>query len=526
MEDSRYPQARTPEGMVSSAHYLASQAGVWMLRQGGNAVDAAVTTAATIAVVAPHLNGIGGDVFAQVWPPGAMSPVGLNASGRSSFGATIERVREAGHVTVPLLGPLTITVPGAVSAWAVLLERFGTRRIFDCIQPAVDYADHGAPVTAKLAGSIARSRSLLERDHSFRAIFFRKGEPLEEGDVFVNRDLGASLREIGTSDGEAMYRGELARLLAKGIQQAGGMITEEDLAAHRPEWVEPLTTEFSGRTVFELPPNCQGITALEMLNLAEELDVARLAHNSAEYVDTLARAMHIAYEDRERYITDPAFFQAPVETLISKPYARRRLSRPAPEALLGKASDTIYLCAVDAEGMGVSLIQSLFMGFGSGVMAQGTGIGLQNRGAFFSLDPEHTNSLQPGKRTMHTLIPGMASTGGRLELVFGSMGGDAQPQIHLQMLLNHYVFGMEIQQAIEAPRFVFAPSKDGTSRILLESRFPSEVADHLSTLGHDVDIVEGWSSSMGHAQAIRLDRETGLRLGAADPRGDGAALGY
>ncbi len=512
--------------MVSTAHYLASQAGVWTLRRGGNAVDAAVTAAATIAVVAPNLNGIGGDVFAQVWVPGEDRPVGLNASGRASFEASIERVKALGHEVMPVLGPLSITVPGAVSAWAALLDRFGTMRLFDCLAPAIDYATHGIPVTAKLHASIERSAALLKKDPGLRSLYFRGGDALQEGDVFSNPELADSLREIAATDGEGMYRGDLAKRLAAGIQQAGGFITERDLAEHRVEWVEPLEANLAGLSIFELPPNSQGITAIEMFNLAEALNVGELTHNSASYIDRLVRAMSIAYADREAYITDPTFFQPPISRLISKAYARERLLEATPPPKQAKESDTIYLCSVDSNGMAVSLIQSLFMGFGSGVMAAGTGIALQNRGAFFSLDPDHRNSLHPGKRTMHTLIPGMASKAGRPSLVFGSMGGDAQPQFHLQILLNHLVFNMGIQRAIEAPRFVYSPLADGASRVQLESRFDAAVAEELRQLGHDVDIVDDWSSSMGHAQAIRIDREIGMLHGAADPRGDGAALGY
>lgn len=526
VSETRYPEAICANGMVSSAHYLASRAGVWMLRQGGNAADAAVCAATTMAVVAPHLNGVGGDLFAQVWKPGSDRPVGLNASGRSAAAATIDELRRLGHQGMPVRGALTITVPAAVSGWAALLRECGTTRLYDVIEPAIDYAEHGAPVTAKIARAITTNLEMIKQDPGFRRVFTRDGAPLREGEAFVNPELSRSLREVGATDGAGLYRGQLAEKLATGIQKAGGLVSKEDLATHEAEWVDPIETTFAGRTIYELPPNTQGVTALEMFNMAEEAAVVQLPHNSAGYIDRLIGIMERAYEDRDRYVTDPAFSEIPVQMLASRQYACRRLQSGSPERHAARESDTAYLCAVDSTGMAVSLIQSQYMGFGSGVMAKGTGIHLQNRGSYFSLDPGHVNRLEPWKRTMHTLIPAMAGREGLVDIVFGSMGGDAQPQIQLQILLNHLSFGMDLQAAVEAPRFVHGGGGRDSPRISIEGRFREPLAAELGDRGVEVEVVEDWSSLMGHAQAIRFDRETGLRHGAADPRGDGAAYGY
>ena len=528
MDRTRLPEATADStgGMVSSAHYLASQAGVWMLQQGGNAVDAAVCAATTIAVVAPHMNGPGGDLFAQVWSPEMARPIGLNASGRSGSDMSIDVLRSRGHTMMPARGPLTINVPGIVSGWRELLERFGSRRLFDVLEPAVDYAEHGVPVTRRMAEALRGNADLIHSDPGMARVFTKSGKTLEEGSYFINRDLADSLREIGRTDGESYYRGELARRMVSGIAQAGGVLTTGDFAQHQAEWVEPLDASLLERSIFELPPNTQGITALELFNLVQESEALNFGHNSPEYISELVRCVRYAYEDRDTWISDPDFVDVPVSRLISRQYAKDRLAVPAGSPTSGADGDTIYLCVVDSAGMAVSLIQSHYMGFGSGVMASGTGIHFHNRGSYFSLDETHVNRLEPRKRTMHTLIPGLAFDGQDLDLVFGTMGGDAQPQIQLQVLLNHLHFGMGIQEAIEAARFSFVPAADSPNRILVESRIPEATLDKLHESGFDVIKVEEWSSFMGHAQAIRLDSASGLLHGAADPRGDGAALGY
>ena len=522
---SRYQQATGKNGMVASAHYLASQAGLWMLRQGGNAVDAAVCAASTIAVVCPNLNGVGGDVFAQVWTPDAGLPAGLNASGRSGSLATIDRVRALGHVTMPNRGPISIVVPGAVSGWQALLDRFGTRRLFDVLEPAIEYAEHGAPVTPGIAAALTASQDFLKDDPGFRSVFWFHDKPRGEGASFANPNLAASLRELGRTDGEAIYRGELAGRLAKGLSDAGSLIERQDLERHRADWVNPIRTTFRGVDVFELPPNSQGIAALEMLNMAEAAKIDSVEHNSAAYVAGLCHIIELAIADRDQFITDPNFSEAPIDRLVSKDYATQRLRDAAGCPADAGDADTIYLCVADASGMAVSLIQSQYRGFGSGFMAPGTGIHLNNRGSYFSLDPLDVNRLEPLKRTMHTLMPAMAGDGPD-RLVFGTMGGDAQPQIHLQFLLNHLASGMNLQEAIEAPRFVWSPEGGSGRRVSLEGRFPSATVAGLREMGFEVEILEDWSSQMGHAQAIRVDRQKGSLTGAADPRGDGAALGF
>jgi gamma-glutamyltranspeptidase len=523
---TRYPLVTAAEGIVASAHYLASQAGVWMLQRGGNAVDAAVCAAATIAVVCPNLNGVGSDLFAQVWEPGAALPVGLNASGRSGSLATIDFIRSFNHDVMPERGALSANVPGAVSGWQALLERFGTRRLYDVLEPAIRYAENGAPVTAGIARGLAASQRFLQSDSGFREVFWPADTLLHEGEIFVNRQLGQTLREIGRTDGETVYRGAIAELMARGIQECGGHITLSDLGGHRADWIEPVSVEFHGMDVFELPPNSQGIAALEMLNLCELVGASALAPNSPAYVDALCSVIRLAIEDRDHFITDPTFTAAPVQRLISKAHAQQRVGDSRSLPADAKDGDTIYLCTADSDGMMVSLIQSQYRGFGSGLMVPGTGIHLNNRASYFSLDQNHINRIEPRKRTMHTLMPGSAGLDGRCELVFGTMGGDAQPQIHLQVLMNHLVFGMDVQATIEAPRFVWTPINGNSRSVAVEARMPETTVRGLRDRGYSVEVLEPWSSQMGHAQAIRIDHRAGTLQGAADPRGDGLALGY
>lgn len=512
--------------MVSSAHYLASQAGVWVLRRGGNAVDGAVAAAATIAVVAPHLNGLGGDLFALVWEPGAEGPAGLNASGPSPRDLSREQLQSIGHKAMPVRGPLTIMVPGAVSGWAALIHRYGNLRLFDVLGPAIDYAEHGAPITARLAAAISSNRVLLEGDSGLRQVFLPADTALTEGQIFRNARLGASLREIGATDGESMYRGALAERIVAGIQANGGFLSRDDLAGFRSEWVDPLETSFRDRQFYELPPNTQGITALEMFNMAEIVLSKDFRHNSAAYIAALGDAILPAYEDRDRYVTDPRFSQPPLAEIVSKSYARERLEAAPALSTTSKNGDTVYLCAVDSSGLAVSLIQSHYMGFGSGVMAEETGIHFNNRGAYFSLEEGHVNRFEPGKRTMHTLIPAMSGRNGVFDMAFGSMGGDGQPQFQLQIAVNELVFGMGLQEAIEAPRFNYFCRSDQGVTLTVENRMGPNVVKDLQSLGFGLDIAEAWSSALGHAQAIRRNGQTSILEGAADPRGDGAALGY
>jgi gamma-glutamyltranspeptidase len=500
---------------IATAHFLATEAGAAVLREGGNAVDAAVCAAATISVVCPQLNGPGGDLFAQVWLPGASIPACLNASGRAGSLATIERLRSLGHTTLPERGPLTITMPGAISGWFALLDRFGTMRAPRLLEPAVKYASEGIVVTDRLRLAIQRSAELIESDDAMAAVF------LPDGNVptgFVrNPTLALSLEQIGETNGETFYRGSLARAIVDDLSTRGALLTEDDFRNHTVDWVEPLQASCFEFDLFELPPNTQGITALQLFRWADSRDLRALGHNTAAYIAVLVDLCVQAYMERDQYVSDPKFHAAPLDDMLHGDFAR---TNGGSGVTISSTGDTVYLCASDADGMGVSLIQSHYMGFGSFVMSPSTGIHFQNRGAYFSLDPDHVNALTPRKRTMHTLIPASAAQAGRWQLLFGSMGGDGQPQFQLQVLLNHLLWGMDIQSAITAPRFLCS-TRDGRVVITVEERIEETIVGELLDSGFQVVRTESYSSLMGHAQAIRR-YEDGRTYAASDPRGDGS----
>lgn len=520
-------------GMVASPHYLATGAGLEVLRKGGNAVDAAIATNAVLAVVTPYLCGIGGDLFAQVYSAADGSLIGLNGSGRAPAEATRERVSElaGGGSRVPARGPLAITVPGCVDAWGRLHERFGHLKLTDILADAIFYADSGFPVTAGFARSIAASASILHPDTPARETFLPGGVPPEEGQIFRQPRIALTLRAIADDGPEAYYRGDISKEIARAVRAVGGLLSEEDLARHTATWVEPLSTQYRGITVYELPPNSQGMIALLMLQMLQQIPASRLQGGGAEYVHLVAEVARLAYADREQYLTDIEHMRISPGSLLTEEYARQRVrqvgDRVSPPALAGTPGDTIYLCTADGEGNLVSLIESNFMGIGSGVMAGETGVMLQNRGHWFSLDPEHVNVIAPGKRTMHTLMPGMAFKDDKPWLVFGTMGGSAQAQIHVELLTRLIDQGVHVDEAIDAPRFdaVVGEGEGGRPALAVEGRFSSDVTDDLRARGHDVSVAEPYSSAFGHAHAIRVT-ENGSYIGAADPRAESLALGF
>lgn len=527
------PTTLATEGMVATPHYLATLAGLDVLRDGGNAVDAAIAANAVLTVVYPDMCSLGGDLFALVWDPGTDSLAALNASGRSPAAASIAALHEQGLSEMPQRGAWTVTVPGAVEGWAALLGRFGSRPLGALLRAATGYAERGFPVTPNLAGSIARSASLLARQPAAARQFLPGGAPPQVGDILRQPDTAASLRRVAEGGADGFYRGPIARAISETVQAAGGRLTEADLGAVQSDWVAPLGTSYRGVDLIELPPNTQGITALTLANIAEGWDVAALGHNSAAAIHRFVEAKQLAFADRDRYVADPAFVDVPVAALISKSHAaelrgRVDLERASSPPDKPGGGDTIYLCVVDRDGRCVSLIQSLFMGFGSGLVAEGTGIVLHNRGSAFRLDPEAANRLEPRKRPLHTLIPAMLLRDGRPWVVFGTMGAHGQAQTHLQLLANLVDFGLEPQAAIEAPRWVSGRGEEGDPPQVLsiEERVDPAVRARLAALGHTVRVTPAYSRLMGHAQLIMLDRERGVLMGAADPRGDGLALGW
>jgi gamma-glutamyltranspeptidase / glutathione hydrolase len=528
-----------PNGAIATSHPLASAAGLHVLQNGGNAIDAAVTAAAVLTVVEPHMVGLGGDLFANIWSAAEQRLAGLNASGRSGALMTLEELARRGHASVPVDGAEAITVPGALSGYVALLERYGTLSLAQALAPAIRLAEEGFPVSPIIAGDWAAEVARLQRDDGAAATFLIDGSRApREGEWFRNADYARTLRDVAEHGPGHLYGGPLGQRIAGHVQQLGGFVTVEDFAAHRATWIEPLSVPFRGYRLWELPPNGQGIAALEMLRILDGYDLEAMGHNSAEYLHHLIEAKKLAYADLDRHVADPEHMRLDVADLLGDDFISQRRAaldpaRAAEHVQPGDeltASETIYLAASDADGNMVSLISSVYWAFGSGVVTPGTGMALQNRGAGFSMQPGLPNSVAPRKLPFHTIIPAFvtrtstatgvtrSSDGEEPWLAFGVMGGAMQPQGHVQMLLNLLVFGMDVQQAIDAPRFRHF---DGL-RVAIESPVDDAVRAALRALGHDIISERG--VSFGGAQAVlRLPR--GWAAGS-DPRKDGQASGH
>ena len=514
--------------MVVTPHPLASAAGVDALRAGGTAVDAAVAANAMLAVVYCNACGLGGDAFALVWDPGERRLHGFNGSGRSPAALTIERVRAAGHETMPQRGPLTIDVPGAVDAWAQLLDRFGRRSLADALGPAARTAEDGYALTSINARSI--HTALPTFDDAAKAVFGSAGEA---GDRFRQPLLAGTLRTLADGGRDAYYAGPIGEEIVRAVQAAGGVLTTDDLASHRGEWVEPIATEYHDVEVATIPPNSQGITALIALNVLAALDWPMGEPLSAERIHAQVEAVKVAWSERDRCVTEPERGLADPSALLSDAHTRWLTSRLSPEEARQfiptnpPGGGTVYLCAADADGMLVSLIESNYMGFGSGVMGGSTGIMLQNRGAYFSLDPEHPNALAGGARPLHTLMPGMLLRDGAAEVAFGAMGGDGQPQTMVQLMTGLVDDGLDPQAVVDRPRWV--AHTDAPLRPLRRLAIEADGVDDttvatLRAMGHEVELVEPRTPLMGWAQMIRR-RPDGSYEGGADPRADSLAAG-
>lgn len=525
-------------GLVATSQPLASAAGLRVLQQGGNAIDAAVTAAAVLGVVEPTMTGIGGDLFAIVYDAKTKKVHGLNASGRSAQAATIEEFHRRHLDAVPYRGELSISVPGVVDGWNELLTRHGTLTLERALQPAIGYARDGYAVSEIISNQWHDAEPVLARDPAAAATFLPGGHAPARGDVFRNPRLAATLEQIARGGRDAFYRGPIARAIAEDMRRRKALLAESDFAAHHSDWVEPLSTTYRGYQVLEMPPNTQGAVALEMLNVLETFDLKALGHNSAAYLHLLVEAKKIAFADRDTWLADPG--SVPPDALrrmISKEYGAERaksidplhsatayppltLSRgaPGPESHPSARGDTVYLTAADGDGNVVSLIQSIFENFGSGIVAGDTGIVLHNRGSLFTMKAGHPNVLAPGKRPFHTLVPAMVMKDGAPWLSFGVMGGDMQPQGHVQVLLNLIDFGMNVQEAGEAARF--RHSADG---LALESAISPEARFGLDRRGHKIIYSIG---AYGGFQGILFDRSRGVMMGGSDPRKDGMAIGY
>jgi len=541
------PSTRAPRGVVATPHYLASSAGLSALQRGGSAVDAAIAANAVLCVAYPHMAGLGGDGFWLISEPTGVVH-GLNASGPAARAATLDYYRpHAIDDEIPPRGPLAIlTVPGAIDGWRAAHERFGRLPWSELFDAAIIYAGEGVPVSRSLKDWTVQDVPILTKYPSTAAIFLPGGRVPAEGQRLVQADLARSFQEIASKGARAgFYEGAIAERICKSLQPQGSPLQPDDFAAFKAEWVEPIKTTYRSCDVYELPPNTQGFTALQILNLLEGYDLVKWGDGTADYYHHMAEAVKIAFADREEWLTDPKFVDIPVQKLITKEYAdeRRRLIDPEraqdiaqvpagipyghPHDRRPPDGDTCYFCAADEDGMVVSLIQSVYHDFGSAVIGGDTGIILQNRGAFFALDENHPNHLQPGKRTFHTLIPGMLVRDGKPYMAFGSMGGEGQPQSQAALVTRIVDFGYDVQQAIEAPRWLMGRTWGTRSRNMsLEGRISDEVVRELKRRGQPVQMVTDWNDNMGHANVIRVDHDQGFLEGGADPRGDGAALGY
>ena len=516
-------------GIVAAESPLAAQAGVRILEHGGNAVDAAIATNAMMGVVAPMMNGMGGDLFAIVYDAKANKLYGLNASGWAPKGLTIEYLKKKGLRDMPQSGVDTITVPGAVDGWQKLADKFGRKKLSDDLAAAIRTAQDGFPVPELTAAVWGGSVDLLHADEAATKTYLPGNHAPKVGEVFRNADLAWALQQVAAGGRDAYYKGEIAGKIVDTMKRHGGTMTAEDLAEYSSEWVEPIQTTYRDWTVYEMPPNGQGLAALEMLNIMENFPLGTTGFGTARTLQTMIEAKKLAYADLAKYIGDPRGQKLPVTTLLSKAWAAQRAKLIDADHAncnvsageIAGGSDTTYLTVVDREGNMVSLIQSNYAGFGSGIVSPGTGFVMHNRGGLFSLEPASPNALAGHKRPRHTIIPAFAQKGDT-RIAFGIMGGWNQAQAHAQFVADLADFKMNIQAALEAPRFVkhtFAGCD-----VMMENRFSSKVRDELAAKGHSIKLLGAFSGTVGGGQAVERDFATGVNYGASDPRKDGEAI--
>lgn len=541
------PPTVAPSGMVATSHALATQAGVRILQRGGSAVDAAIAANAVLCVAYPHMAGLGGDGFWLIARRGEPWIEALNASGPAAALATPGFYRSAEvDGQVPSRGPLAaLTVPGAVDGWRAAHERHGRVEWSDLFDDAQRYAQHGVPVGRSLEQWSAADTQVLSEHRPTTDIFLPRGRAPRAGEVLVQTALASSLSEIASKGAREGFYDSVGERLCEDLSSLGSPLRSEDLAGYRAEWVEPISTDYRGHRVYEMPPNTQGFAALQILSMLDDMDVAAWGDGTIDYLHHMAEVVKLAFADRNEWLTDQEFVDIPLDRLLDRSYLSDRASKIDPGSAMvmedveagipfggdsdrrSPAGDTCAFSAIDEDGLVVSVIQSIYHDFGSAVAPGGTGIIMQNRGSFFSLDEGHPNVLEPGKRTFHTLIPAMLFTDGEPSIAFGTMGGEGQPQTHAALVTRLIDFGYDVQQAIEAPRWLMGRTWGVESQDLsLEGRFPDEVVIELERRGQPVKPLTGWDDNMGHAQVIRIDRASGLLEGGADPRGDGAAIGY
>ena len=525
--------------MVTSPHSLASAAGVDVLRAGGSAVDAAIATSAVLAVVYPHMTGLGGDAFWLIHEGKTGKVKYLNGGGRAAASAQLAWFTAKGLEEIPLRGivPATLTVPGAVASWVEAHRAYGRLPLARSLASAIGYARDGFPITERLAGFIKMMAAELAKYPELAALLLPAGAPAEARAKVTNANLARTLDAIAASGWSGFYEGPVAAEMARFARARGGIFAASDFAKQTATWGEPLVGRYRDITIYNIPPPTQGFTVLEMLNLLEPYDLRNLGFLGPDHIHVLVQAKQIAYNDRDRFLADPDFVDVPIDRLTSKQYARERATLMDPKSAIpwdkvpsygSLEGDTIYIAAFDRDGNAASLIQSLYGVFGSCVVAGNTGIMLQNRGAYFSLDPNHPNRLEPGKIPLHTLIASIATRNDKLWSAFGCMGADGQPQIQLQAYVGMIDFGLDVQQAIEMPRFLSGRFALGEARdtLHMESRFPPGTIDALERRGHPIHRWNSWNSQAGHANGITVDHQSGTLIGGSDPRSDGAAIGY
>lgn len=523
-------------GMVATSQPLATQVGLDILKQGGNAIDAAIAANAMLGLVEPTGSGIGGDLFAIVWSAEEKKLYGLNASGRSPRTLTKAVFAEKGLNKVPSFGPLPVSVPGAVDGWFELHSKFGSLPMTTILTPSIEYARNGFPVSELIAYYLQMNADRIGQYDGFAETFMPGGKVPKKGHVFKNPGLAATYEKIATGGRDAFYKGDIARTIAAYMKEQGGYLTLDDLASHTSEWVEPVSANYRGYDVWELPPNGQGIAALQILNILERYDIEGMGFGSADYIHTFVEAKKLAFEDRAKFYADMAFTSVPVDWLVSKDYAaeRQQLINPDKAAKRYDAGvyegDTVYLTVADKDGNMVSLIQSNYRGMGSGMTPPELGFVLQNRGELFTMQEGHANEYAPGKRPFHTIIPAFVTRNGKPWLSFGVMGGATQPQMHAQIIVDLIDFGMNLQEAGDAPRILHSGSSSPTGHLMLdggqvhlESGFSETVKRELMERGHTLQPAVG---IYGGYQAIMLDSQRGVYFGASESRKDGQAAGY
>ena len=534
-EGFQFDTKRSPvighRGVVATSQPLAANAGLDILKKGGNAIDAAVATAAVLTVTEPMSTALGGDAFVMIWLEQEKKLVGLNASGRAAYGMTLDAVMErlAKHEMDGLGGIYSVTVPGAVDGWFEALETYGTMSMAEVLEPAIYYAENGFHVSKIIANAWQGGARRLQREPSAAATWLVDGERApRHGELFVNPHLAATLRKLATGGRDEFYRGSIARQIVEYSNSHDGFLTMQDFEEHSSTWVEPISTNYKNYTLYEMPPNGQGIAAIEMISVLKNADMQGLGHNSAAYLHNFIEAKKLAYADLRQWLADPEREVLPVETLISDEYGQRQFARIVPgqaqervDSGLPPGGDTVLLQVMDKDHNAVSFIYSIYSGFGSGLVVPETGITLQNRGALFSLQEGHVNVIEPHKRPYHTIIPAMAFKDGEFFMTFGVMGGAVQPQQHVQVFLNVVDFGMDMQMAVEVPRVNHGSGLSVTA----EPGIPEAVLAQLEAWGHQIrrrDTIGG----VGGAQGIIFDRATGAMMGGSTPHKDGQAVAY